>query len=385
MPVALFDDQMAWPQPNSTPPPPRRRSISVGWVLLFVAAVLVLILGLTPSPYVIEQPGPAFNTLGFDRAVGSTAQGGQNGTDSKTHLISIPSQKTYPTSGSLDLLTVSLLGDPKNLPSWMEVVSAWFDPSKAVIPVDVAFPASSTAKQQQQENAVLMVDSQKDAIAAALNTLGTPFPQSVSVKQVLAHTPADGHVKVGDEIVSINGVKVAGIESLRAAVARNGAGATAAVGIVRSGQSKTVEVAPVKSGSATVLGVGVGMDYTFPFDVKIQLENVGGPSAGMMFALGIIDTLTPGFLNGSARVAGTGTIDNEGNVGPIGGIRQKLYGAKDAGAKYFLAPASNCDEVVGHVPGGLQVFAVKKLSDSLKVLKTIASDGDTGKLPRCTT
>lgn len=385
MPVALFDDQTAWPQPNTAPPPPRSRRVTVGWVLLSVATLLVLVLGLTPAPYVIEQPGPAFNTLGYDQAVGSTTQSGQKGQDSKTRMISIPSQKTYPTSGSLDLLTVSLLGDPKNLPSWMEVVSAWFDSSKAVIPVDVAFPASSTAKQQQQENAVLMVDSQKDAVAAALNTLGTPFPQSVSVKQVIAGTPADGQLKVGDEIVSLNGVKVPGIQSLREAVAKNGAGNTAAVGIVRSGQSKTVEVAPVKSGSATVLGVGVGMDYTFPFDVKIQLDDVGGPSAGMMFALGIIDTLTPGKLNGGKNVAGTGTIDNEGNVGPIGGIRQKLYGAKDAGASYFLAPASNCDEVAGHIPGGLQVFAVKTLSDSLKVLKTIASNGDTGKLPRCTT
>ncbi|MBN9170726.1 MAG: ATP-dependent serine peptidase containing a PDZ domain protein, partial [Microbacterium sp.] len=121
-----------------------------------------------------------------------------------------------------------------------------------------------------------------------------------------------------------------------------------------------------------------------PIDVTIQLNNVGGPSAGMMFALGIMDTLTPGQLNGGKSIAGTGTITADGTVGPIGGIRQKLYGAKEAGASYFLAPDSNCDEVVGHVPSGLRVFAVKKLDDSLAVLDALRSGGDLDALPTCT-
>ena len=93
----------------------------------------------------------------------------------------------------------------------------------------------------------------------------------------------------------------------------------------------------------------------------------------MMFALGIIDKLTPGSLNGGADVAGTGTISSEGDVGAIGGIRQKLYGARNAGAEYFLAPASNCDEVVGHIPAGLSVFSVATLSDSLAALDALRS------------
>ena len=124
-------------------------------------------------------------------------------------------------------------------------------------------------------------------------------------------------------------------------------------------------------------------DYDFEVDVTIQLDNVGGPSAGMMFALGIIDTLTPGELNGGKEVAGTGTIDAEGTVGPIGGIRQKLYGARDAGADYFLAPEANCDEVVGHVPDGLQVIRTATLDDSLAALEVIAEDGDVDALPTC--
>ena len=103
----------------------------------------------------------------------------------------------------------------------------------------------------------------------------------------------------------------------------------------------------------------------------------------MMFALGIIDTLTPGSLNGGEKVAGTGTISADGTVGPIGGIRQKLWGAKDAGADWFLAPESNCDEVVGHVPDGLRVFAVEDLDDSLAVLDAIRDGGDLDALPTC--
>jgi PDZ domain-containing protein len=103
-----------------------------------------------------------------------------------------------------------------------------------------------------------------------------------------------------------------------------------------------------------------------------------------MFALGIMDKLTPGSLNGGKRVAGTGTIDNTGDVGAIGGIRQKMYAARDTGgASYFLAPASNCNEVTGHIPAGLQVFAVKTLADSLKVLDAVSSGKSTQGLPTC--
>jgi PDZ domain-containing protein len=253
----------------------------------------------------------------------------------------------------------------------------------AVIPVDVAFPPSVTVDQQNQQNEQLMVNSQQDAIAAALSELGYDFPEAVAVKQIIPGLPADGTLKTGDEILSVNGAKVPGVQSLRRALAKNGADAPATLGISRAGASKTVEVTPTKKNGSVILGIGAGMDYTFPIKVKIQLDNVGGPSAGQMFALGIIDKLTPGELNGGQRVAGTGTIDNEGNIGPIGGIQQKLFGAQSAGAQWFLAPASNCNEVTGHVPDGLKVFAVKTLKDSLNVLKTISENEDTTSLPTC--
>ena len=135
------------------------------------------------------------------------------------------------------------------------------------------------------------------------------------------------------------------------------------------------------------IGVTPGVGYDFPFDVTIQLDSVGGPSAGLMFALGIIDTLTPGFLQGGADVAGTGTINQAGEVGPIGGIRQKLIGADDNGADWFLAPADNCDEVTGHVPDGMTVFSIRTLDDALAALDAIRADAktaaDTDALEQC--
>jgi PDZ domain-containing protein len=277
-----------------------------------------------------------------------------------------------------------VVGNPDQSPSWLEIADAWFQPSKAVLPLDDVFPPGTTTEQSNAQNAAAMVDSQQDAIAAALSRLGYDFPENVAVKQLLTGSPASRVLKVGDEITSVNGVKVRSIQALRDAVKKNGAGKPAELGIVRDGAASTVAITPTESQGQVVIGIGAGMDYTFPFDVKIQLNNVGGPSAGQMFALGIMDKLTPGSLTGGKRIAGTGTIDNTGAIGPIGGIRQKMYAARDSGkATYFLAPASNCDEVAGHIPSGLQVFAVKTLADSLKVLQAVRDGSSTSGLPTC--
>ncbi|HEY2557118.1 MAG TPA: PDZ domain-containing protein, partial [Diaminobutyricibacter sp.] len=319
--MALFTDDDLRPEPSTPPERIRpKRSVVVGWSFVGAAFVLTLVLALVPAPYVIEQPGPVFNTLGTDQPVGSAPA-----KDAKP-LIVIPSQKTYPTAGSLDLLTVSLVGNPDSLPSWFEVAAAWLTPSKAVLPVDAVFPPGTTTQQSNQENAQEMVDSQQDAIAAALNELGYTYPQEVIVKQILKGSPADGVLKVNDEIITVNGVHVPGVQTLRDLLKANGSGKPATIGIIRAGAPSTVQITPEKSGPTVIVGIGAGMHYTFPFDVMIQLNNVGGPSAGQMFALGIIDKLTPNKLNGGEHVAGTGTIDNEGNVGAIGGIQQKMYG-----------------------------------------------------------
>lgn len=378
--MTLFADR-----DDETVPPrgPVSRVRRAGRILLVIALLSGVVLAFVPPPYAIEVPGPAFNTLGIDRPAGTSGSASSGSAGSTAKLITVPGQTTYPTTGSLDLLTVSVIGTPDRRPSWFQVVRAWFERSQAVVPITELYPAGQSEKQQNAQNTQLMVDSQKDAIAAALNTLHDDVTQRVEVLQVLPKGAAAGVLAAGDDILGVGGTTVSSISGLRQAVEANGSGGPVALEILRKGTRSTVHVTPQRQDGVALLGVGVGMDYHFPFQVKIRLDDVGGPSAGMMFALGIIDTLTPGSLNGGARVAGTGTIDNRGIVGPIGGIRQKLYGARNAGAHYFLAPKQNCNEVTGHVPHGIRVFAVSTLGDSLKVLTALRTKSPLGSLPTC--
>lgn len=191
-----------------------------------------------------------------------------------------------------------------------------------------------TSEQRDERNATLMVDSQHEATAAALNELGYDTGAEVVVVEAVADSPADGILEADDVITAIDGTPVSSATQLREAI-QAAAGAPVQLTVLRDGAEQTVEVTPEKrtEGDATawLIGITLRTDYDFEIDVTIQLDNVGGPSAGMMFALGIIDTLTEGELNGGKDIAGTGTIDAAGTVGPIGGIRQKLYGARDAG------------------------------------------------------
>ncbi|MEO6942453.1 MAG: S16 family serine protease [Terrimesophilobacter sp.] len=367
--MALFD--------NVDYPTPRRSGVGrwIGGWIVAITFLALCVFALVPSPYVIEMPGPVFNTLG-DVTVGG----------SKVPLIDIPKERTYPTAGALDLLTVSSIGDPQSLPNWFEVVTAWLDPSKAVLPLSALYPAGYTVQQSNNDGRIEMANSQKDAIAAALTELGYKLPRIVTVGALTDNSASKGILEPGDIIVSVNGHDVTGVDTMRAVIAESGAGKPIPIVIIRHGTQSTVSVTPqmsTESPPAPIVGVYPSIDYTFPFDITIQLQNVGGPSGGQMFALGIIDKLTPGELNGGHKVAGTGTIDSTGVVGPIGGIRQKMYGALRAGATWFLAPKSNCDEVAGHVPSGLTVVAVSTLKDSLAALKAIESGNGTASLPSC--
>ena len=356
--------------------PPRGRGRKrIGWTVLGVALVGVGIVGVIPAPYVIEKPGPAFDTLSTVDVAGK-----------KVPLIDIPSETTYPTKGSLDMLTVTVSGNREQRPGWLEIAASWLDPSTAVVPLDDVYPEGVTVKQSTEVSRVEMVNSQEQAIAAALTKLDYTFPTTLTVVQTQKGYAADGRLEAGDTIQRVNGESFADVSQLRAAIAANGVTSPASVEILRKGVASQVDLTPTLSPGENpipVLGIVVGNKFDFPFDVKIQLENVGGPSAGMMFALGIIDKLTPGELNGGQNVAGTGTITATGEVGPIGGIRQKMYGALGAGADSFLAPSANCDDVVGHIPDGLAVYSVTTLDDALAALAAIDTGKGLADLPTC--
>lgn len=356
------------------------RKTLAGSVALVVALGVLFSLTFLPTSFVIERPGPVYNTIG----TAETADG------EELPLIEVSSsERTYETGGSLDLTTVQVMGNRERTPSWLELALAWFDPSRAVLPLDAVFPDGETSEQRETENAALMVDSQSEATAAALRALGYEVPGStrIGVLETTAGSPADGVLEAGDVVTAANGADLDDVDRLREIIAA-GEGEPVEIAVVRDGEDEIVSITPERTvvEGEEVWAIGVILqpttDYDFPVDVTIQLDNVGGPSAGMMFALGIVDVLTPGMLTGGEDIAGTGTIDGDGEVGPIGGIRQKLYGAREADADWFLAPDSNCDEVVGHVPDGLRVVSVGTLDEARAAVEAIA-DGETDGLPAC--
>lgn len=365
------------PTPVEEAPRRRRRPApaTIGWILLIAAVLGTVALGLSPSGYVVEKPGPVYDVLGTTGS-GSSAK----------PLIGIPAtQTTYPTSGALDMLTVYVDGTPQTPINWISVATSWFDPTRSVVPMDQVYAPGTTDKQADQQDQVEMSTSQQQATAAAFTQLGVAYTTTVVVADVVKGAPAQGVLEPGDEVLTVGGAPVTGLPMLQQAIQAHGTSSPLAIGIRRDGAEQQVEVTPAISGDSGKPAVGIltGARYTFPYDVTFQLADVGGPSAGMMLALGIYDKLTPGDLTGGAHIAGTGTIDASGAVGAIGGIRQKMYGARDAGATWFLAPASNCDEVVGHVPAGLHVVKVDTLTQALADVRDIAAKR-TGGLATCT-
>lgn len=361
---------------------PRSRSLGAhtrpsGPTLIAGAAILlVFVVALLPSPYAVEQPGPVYDTLG---ATGT-------GKD-RAPLISIPGRTTYPATGQLDLLTVSVLGSTTGGPSWFDLAQAWLDPSKAVIPLEAVFPQGETQDQAEQDSAQQMTSSQQSAIAAALTQLGDDVNGTVTIGTIQSGSAASGVLQKGDVVTSYDGAAIQDSCSLQNAVIANGTSAATVV-VTRAGASKTIRITPRPvadgtGGTRPLLGVSTSTDITPPFTVTLRIDDVGGPSAGMMFALGIIDKLTPGSMTGGRHVAGTGTICGDGQVGAIGGIVQKMSAARAAGATLFLAPADNCDEVVGHIPSGLDVVPVKTLSDSVATLDHVRERGSAQGLPTC--
>ena len=195
-------------------------------------------------------------------------------------------------------------------------------------------------------------------------------------------SPSAGVFEPDDELVTVDGDPATSSEAVRAAVQRHKPGDTFPVVVRRDGKEQTVTAKTGESDGRTVMGVGLRLDYDLPVDVTLRTGNVGGPSAGLMFSLAIYDALTPGELTGGKKIAGTGTMDDDGTVGPIGGIRQKLIGARRAGADFFLAPADNCAEVVGNVPSGLRVVKVESFDDGVEAVRDIGT-GKAASLPTC--
>jgi PDZ domain-containing protein len=343
---------------------PRRRAVTLavsGTLLAGFAAGALF----QPVPYAELTPGPTFNVLGT-----------QDGTANGTPLITITGTKTYPTTGQLRMVTVGVSEESYQMPLG-EAIAGWLSSDQAIVPKETIYPAGQTQQQSDAQNTQEMTDSQDSAVTAALAALNIkPTGSEVVIASVTDGGPAAGKLEPGDVIDAVNGTMIntggqTGMNEVTTAIQKVTPGAQVTFQISRDGKKQNITTGSENNAGKAEVGISIESENVFPFTVSIQLNNVGGPSAGMMFALGIIDKLTDTNLTGGRVVAGTGTIDASGNVGAIGGIQMKTIGARDAGATVFLAPADNCAEAKANQPAGLELVKVSTLNDALTALTDI--------------
>ncbi len=348
-----------------------RRNVSS----VVVVALLVGLLGvatLLPVPYVTMSPGPTVNVL--------AEQSGKP-------AVEIDGAPTYPTDGSLRLTTVSVTSPGSDI-SLVEALSAWFDGTRAVYPRDAIYPPEQSAQDVRRQSSVQMVSSQDTAVAAALTELGHKLPLRVEVLAVTPGSPAEGKLEVRDRILEVDGTAITDVEQVSQLIQRSGTDRPVDVVVKRDGRRVRVTLTPEPSSDdagRAVVGVQIGTGYDFPFQVDVNIgDQIGGPSAGLVFSLAVYDELTKGSLIDGNSVAGTGTISADGKVGPIGGIQQKIVAAADAGAQVFLVPTDNCDSAVGAdvSEDEIRLVRVATLGEAVDALQTYADDPGAD-LPSC--
>ncbi|WP_028802029.1 PDZ domain-containing protein [Streptomyces sp. 142MFCol3.1] len=360
---------------------PRRTATMLASTLILIALLCAGVF--IKVPYSEMSPGPTVNTLGEHDG---------------EPVLQISGHKTYPATGHLNMTTVRVTSADYNM-NLVEAVYGWLAHDNKVVPHDTLYPDGKTEEQSTQENAEEFSQSQESAKVAALKELDIPVRSWVIVSTVLKGSPAEGRLHAGDVIKAVDGTAVKAPDDVAKLVTEHKPGEKAVFTIVPAKEqaaaekenrtatgTKDVTITTAKSDDGgtrrAIVGISAGTDHTFPFTIDIKLADVGGPSAGLMFSLGIVDKLTPGNLTGGKFVAGTGTIDDNGKVGPIGGIEMKTVGARQKGAEYFLTPKDNCAAAAKDTPAGLTLVKVDTIDDALNALKDIKS-GDTAALPKC--
>jgi Lon-like protease len=327
------------------------------------ASLLALALGVLgatlPVPLVSLGPGPTYDTLG-------TVNGAT--------VVEVDGLPVYPTTGHLNMTTVSVT----DRLTMFDALALWASPDSQVVPREPIYPSSMTLDQIQQQNSAQFTSSEANAEAAAVGEL--QLPATVIVTSLVSDTPAAAILQPGDELLAVAGQPMDSVREVSDVLAPTRPGDMVAVQYRRAGEVRDVQIALAARPDRDqgLLGVILGARLR-DGDIRIGLEGVGGPSAGLMFALAVVDKLTPDDLAGGRFVAGTGAIEATGNVTPINGVPFKMRKAFDEGATVFLVPAGNCDEAVATNPG-LQLVRVGTLHDAVTALESLESGGP---VPAC--
>ena len=338
-----------------------RRILTLLVALLPIVAFGVLIAVVT-VPYVSLGPGPTFDTLGE--------------VDGKD-VVDIEGTDVHPTSGHLNMTTVS---QRDNL-TLGQALTLFMSGREQLVPRDLVYPPDKSKDEIDEANNTDFKRSEDSAEYAALGYL--KYPSTVTVQTVNDPGPSVGKLQDGDAIGAVNGTPVANLGQFQALLKDTKPGQSVVIDYRR--KNAPAGIATITLGSNPdrehgFLGVGVIEAPWAPFTIDFNLANIGGPSAGLMFSLAVVDKLTTGDLNGSKFVAGTGTITADGGVGSIGGITHKMLAAHEAGATVFLVPADNCDEASSAHQDGLELIKVDNLGQAVDALNTFSAGGEP---PRC--
>ena len=372
---------------------PRRvnlRSVSAVATCALLAGAFIL-----PSSYVKEGPGPLFDVLG---------------TYQEKDVIEVSGAPSYKTFGKMNMTTVSVSGGPYTELSGAEAFYSWlaFDGNRSlVVPTDALYPHVSH-EQATAATGAQMADSQTQAKVAAMRELKMAVNEKVQVLSTVEGSPAASALKADDRIVKVGEKQIETLTDVPKAVNASN-GSPIDVTVERDGTQQTFKLTLVRSSdnSRWILGAGLKQSYDLPAHVQYNLDGVGGPSAGLMLALGTVDKLSEGTLLADedaggdpyrSYISGTGTIDADGKVGAIGGIKYKILATGRYGARYFLAPKENCDSIVkmqaqdpdlfnyyhaGQVSGTMTVIPVSTLDEAVKTVEAIKSGTPDDSLPRC--
>jgi PDZ domain-containing protein len=335
-----------------------------------LVALWVLVL-LEPLPYVTYQPGLTVDVLGTTEPDGEGEE-----------IIEVQGAKTYRDDGELRMTTVlvSLPDSPVTLP---ELFKAWIDGDEAIYPYAAVYQPEETDATQREEGAFQMASSQDAAVAAALVELGYDVNPTPIVTTVEEGTPADGELRQGDHLLRINGRDVTTVQEAAEAVDATADGEPVELTVTRRGERLDFAIEREEMDGRQRIGIQMRDSFRFPVDVTVGVDpQIGGPSAGLMFSLGIYDTLTPGSMTGGEVIAGTGTIAPDGSIGPIGGIDQKIAGARDDDAGLFLVPADNCDDAYDAPAGDMRLARVATMAEAVDAVEAWAEDPSTD-LPQC--
>jgi Lon-like protease len=333
---------------------------------LLVALIPIMtfgvLLAVVTVPYVSLGPGPTFNTLGVVEG---------------KEVVDIKGTEVHPTSGHLNMTTVSQRDDL----TLGQALSLWMSGTEQLLPRDVVYPPDKSKDEVDKANDSDFKQSEDSAQYAALGYL--KFPSAVTVAIVNDPGPSASKLQVGDAIDGVNGKAVANLDQFQALLKGTKPGDAVVIDFRRKNAPPgfaTITLGANPSNDRGYLGVAVLDAPWAPFTVDFNLANIGGPSAGLMFSLAVVDKLTTGDLNGSKFIAGTGTITSDGKVGSIGGITHKMLAAREAGATVFLVPADNCDEARSAHQDGLELVKVDSLSEAVDALKAVSAGGEP---PRC--